>query len=105
MTRQAPPRPPSGPAVRGRSMVCGRSSGCSAKTPAGRGAGLGSRERMPRSATAIALGAVGLGAIARLHSSEHAARDARWLLETFVDRAPVGLALFDDRLRLTHVND
>jgi PAS domain S-box-containing protein len=60
---------------------------------------------MPHSAAAIALGAVGLGAIARLHASEHAAREAQARLETFVDRAPVGLAFFDADLRYTHVNE
>ena len=60
---------------------------------------------MPRSAAAIALGAMGLGAIARLHASEHAARAAQARLETFVDRTPVGLALFDTDLRYTHVNE
>src|SRR3954470_23607891 len=60
---------------------------------------------MSRSAAAIALGAVGLGAIARLHASEHAARAAQARLETFVDRTPVGLAFFDADLRYTHVND
>ena len=60
---------------------------------------------MPRSAAAIALGAVGLGAIARLHASEHAAREAQARLETFVDHAPVGLAFFDADLRYTHVNE
>src|SRR5882757_2960678 len=60
---------------------------------------------MPRSAAAFALGALGLGAIARLHASEHAAREARARLETFVDRAPVGLAFFDHDLRYTHVNE
>src|SRR3954452_2812174 len=60
---------------------------------------------MPRSAAAFALGAVGLGAIARLHASEHAAREARARLETFVDRAPVGLAFFDQDLRYTHINE
>jgi PAS domain S-box-containing protein len=60
---------------------------------------------MSRSAAAIALGAMGLGAIARLHASEHAARAARTRLETFVDRAPVGLAFFDHDLRYTQVNE
>src|SRR4051794_35276402 len=60
---------------------------------------------MPRSAAAFALGAMGLGAIARLHASEHAAREARARLETFVDRAPVGLAFFDHDLRYTHINE
>jgi PAS domain S-box-containing protein len=60
---------------------------------------------MPHSAAAIALGALGLGAIARLHASEHAARQAQARLETFVDRAPVGLAFFDHDLRYAHVNE
>jgi serine phosphatase RsbU (regulator of sigma subunit) len=60
---------------------------------------------MPRSAAAIGFAALGLGAIARLHASEHAAREAQGRLETFVDRAPVGLAFFDPELRFARVNE
>src|SRR3954466_1341567 len=105
MTRQAPPSSLSGPEVRGRSMVCGMTSSCSAKSPAAARTDLGSLPKMSRSAAAIALGAMGLGALARLHASEHSARAARTRLETFVDRAPVGLAFFDHDLRYTHVNE
>src|SRR3954470_18299395 len=105
MTRQAPPSSLSGPEVRGSSMVCGMTSSCSELSPARRATDLGSAGQMPHSAAAFALGAVGLGALARLHASEHAAREARARLETFVDRAPVGLAFFDHDLRYTHVNE
>src|SRR3954466_10731447 len=83
ITRQGPPSPLSGPAARGRSMVCGIRSSCSGKAPGRLPSGLGGRSGMPRSATALGLAALG----------------------TFVDRAPVGLAFFDSDLRFAHVNE
>src|SRR3954449_2208412 len=105
ITRQAPPSALSGPEVRGSSMVCGMTSSCSELSPARRATDLGSAGQMPHSAAAFALGAVGLGALARLHASEHAAREARARLEKVLERGPGGIALFDRDLRYTHVNE